>query len=315
MIENIVEISLPVDEKMIIRKNRLEPQNPTGNEKRICIITGIHGDEVEGQFVCYELVRRIKENISCLNGIVDIYPALNPMGIDSVSRSVPMFNMDMNRIFPGSHTASLPDFITSKITDDIAGADFCIDLHSSNIYLREIPQVRINAENSSTLLPYAKMLGVDFIWVNASVSVMRSTLAHSLNSIGIPTLVVEMGSGMRITKEYGIDIVDGIFNLMKNIGIWDGEISPVKQPTVSSDGEVGFVHANTSGVFISSINHWTNIKCGDLIGEIVSPLTGEVLESIESPCDGMVFTLREYPVVYEGALISRILAVKNSYIK
>lgn len=310
MIENIIEIDLPIDEKMFIKRNRLQPLSPTGNEKRICIVTGIHGDEVEGQFVCYELIRRINENIGCLNGIVDIYPALNPMGVDAVSRAIPLFNVDMNRIFPGGSNGSLPEYIASHITDDISGADFCIDMHSSNIYLRELPQVRINEDCAPDLLPYAKLLGVDFIWVNASVSVHRSTLAHSLNTLGVPTLVVEMGVGMRITKKYGVDIVNGIFNLMKNLGIWTGEIEPVKQPVVSADGEVGFVYADVSGVFISAINHCSNIKKGDLIGEIVSPLTGEVLSKITSPCDGMVFTLREYPVVYEGALLSRILGAK-----
>ena len=36
-------------------------------------------------------------------------------------------------------------------------------------------------------------------------------------------------------------------------------------------------------------------------------MTGEVLVKVESPCDGLVFTLREYPVVDEGSLIARIL--------
>ena len=32
------------------------------------------------------------------------------------------------------------------------------------------------------------------------------------------------------------------------------------------------------------------------------------LERISSPTDGIVFTLREYPIVNEGSLIARILA-------
>lgn len=48
-------------------------------------------------------------------------------------------------------------------------------------------------------------------------------------------------------------------------------------------------------------------KKGDPIGDIVEPLTGKILHHIDSPVDGEVFTLREYPVVYEGSLIARIL--------
>ena len=60
MIENVVSIELPVDEKLLIQKNRMEPLEMTGSEKRITIVTGTHGDELEGQFVCYEILRRIR---------------------------------------------------------------------------------------------------------------------------------------------------------------------------------------------------------------------------------------------------------------
>ena len=34
---------------------------------------------------------------------------------------------------------------------------------------------------------------------------------------------------------------------------------------------------------------------------------GIIKESVISPCDGLLFTIRDYPVVYEGSLLSRIL--------
>ena len=34
---------------------------------------------------------------------------------------------------------------------------------------------------------------------------------------------------------------------------------------------------------------------------------GAVEQEIFAPCSGIVFTLREYPVVYEGSLLARIL--------
>ena len=102
MTETVVAMKLPVDESLRIRKNRVMPAHPTGEEKRIAVVTGTHGDELEGQFVCYELLRRLKAEPEGLKGIVDVYPALNPLGIDSITRGIPMFDLDMNRIFPGN---------------------------------------------------------------------------------------------------------------------------------------------------------------------------------------------------------------------
>ena len=309
MIETVASVGLPVDEKLMIQKNRLIPaKGLSGNEKRISIVTGTHGDELEGQYVCYELQRRIRENIGCLTGIVDVYPAINPLGIDSITRGIPGFDLDMNRIFPGSEDGSMPEYIASKIIEDLSGSAAVIDIHASNIFLEEIPQVRINELSRDTLVPLAKLLNTDYIWVHSSATVLESTLAYSLNVIGTPTLVVEMGVGMRITKNFGDQLVDGIFALMKKLGIWSGDVITPKEPIISEDGEVSFINAGKSGVFIPCVEHWKNVKKGGHIGDILNPLTGEINERIFAPTDGIVFTLREYPIVSEGSLIARILA-------
>lgn len=309
MIETVVSVGLPIDEKLMIQKNRLIPQKGlSGGENRISIVTGTHGDELEGQYVCYELQRRIRENIGRLTGIVDVYPAINPLGIDSITRGIPGFDLDMNRIFPGSEDGSMPEYIASGIIEDLSGSAAVIDIHASNIFLEEIPQVRINELSRDTLVPLAKLLNTDYIWVHSSATVLESTLAYSLNSIGTPTLVVEMGVGMRITKKFGDQLTDGIFTLMKELGIWSGEVVTPKEPIISEDGEVSFINAGKSGVFVPCVEHWKNVRKGGHIGDILNPLTGEINERISSPTDGIVFTLREYPIVNEGSLIARILA-------
>ena len=309
MIETVASVGLPIDEKLMIQKNRLVPANGlSGNEKRISIVTGTHGDELEGQYVCYELQRRIKENIECLTGIVDVYPAINPLGIDSITRGIPGFDLDMNRIFPGLENGSMPEYIASKIIDDLSGSAAVVDIHASNIFLEEIPQVRINELSRDTLVPLAKLLNVDYIWVHSSATVLESTLAYSLNVIGTPTLVVEMGVGMRITKKFGDQLTDGILALMKELGIWNGDVITPKEPIISEDGEVSFINAGKSGVFVPCVGHWKNVKKDGHIGDILNPLTGEINERIFAPTDGIVFTLREYPIVNEGSLIARILA-------
>ncbi len=309
MVQTIASVGLPIDETLKIQKNRIIPKNGLkGGEKRLSIVTGTHGDELEGQYVCYELQRRIRENYDCLTGIVDIYPALNPLGVDSITRGIPGFDLDMNRLFPGLENGSMPEYIASRIIRDLSGSAAVIDIHASNIFLEEIPQVRINELSQKELLPLAKLLNVDYIWIHSSATVLESTLAYSLNVIGTPTLVVEMGVGMRITKKYGDQLTDGIFVLMKELGIWNGEVIEPKKPIISDDGEVSFINAGKSGVFVPNVGHWKDVKKGDHIGDILNPLTGEISEEINAETDGIVFTLREYPIVSEGSLIARILS-------
>ena len=46
------------------------------------------------------------------------------------------------------------EYVSSCIIDDIQGADLVIDIHASNIYLREIPQILINEQQKEKLLPW-----------------------------------------------------------------------------------------------------------------------------------------------------------------
>ena len=309
MVEIVTSVGLPIDEKLMIKKNRIMPDGKTGSErKRISVVTGIHGDELEGQYVCYELQRRIEREKDQLAGIVDIYPAMNPLGIDSITRGIPAFDLDMNRLFPGNIDGNMTEYLAAGIMEDVSGSDCVLDIHASNIYLTEIPQIRINELHADTLIPLAECANVDLIWVHGASTVLEATFAHSLNSIGTPVLVVEMGVGMRITKAYGEQLVDGIFHLMKELGIWKGKVAKVRKPMISRNPEdVSYLNASASGLFVPEVSHGARLSKGELIGRIVDPLCGKVLDEVIAPQGGMLFTIRDYPIVDEGSLMGRIL--------
>jgi predicted deacylase len=309
MIETVTEVELPVSETLQIKRCRLMPEKQTEHMRRISIVTGIHGDELEGQYVCYELIRRIQEEKDRLRGIVDVYPAVNPMGIDSITRGIPNFDLDMNRTFPGTREGDMVDYIAARIIENVRGSDLVFDIHASNIYLTEIPQIRINERHRERLLPLAETANVDFVWVHEASTVLESTLAYSLNSIGTPVLVVEMGVGMRITKSLGSQLTDGILYTMKKMGVWEGTApETVREPIISENpDDVIFLNASRSGIFIKDTEAGTYMHRGDTIGRLVDPLKGELLETVRAPGDGLLFTIREYPVVAEGSLIGRML--------
>ncbi|MBR1613172.1 MAG: succinylglutamate desuccinylase/aspartoacylase family protein [Succinivibrio sp.] len=304
MIKTVYSAELPVGERLLIKKNVIK--NGTSG-RRICIVTGTHGDELEGQYVAIRLNELLNKNLDKLNGEVDIYPALNPLGIDSISRGIPNFDIDMNRIFPGSLSGSMTEVAAHYIVEDLAGADVVIDIHASNIFLFEIPQVRICVNLKDTLVPLARLINMDFIWVHDAATVLETTLAHSLNTVGTKTLVVEMGVGMRVTHEYGDRLVDGIKNLMASLGMWSGDVpATVSEPALSEGDNVSFINSEASGVFISDTHNNRMVKKGECIGAVYNSLTGEVLQKVTAPDEGLMFTLRAYPVVYEGSLLARI---------
>lgn len=309
-IEEVLTIELPVGENFRIQRCRYKAKEGKST-KRISIVSGIHGDELEGQYVCFLLGQWLREHPESIRGTIDIYPAINSLGIDSITRFVPFYDVDLNRTFPGSKNDFLPAQIAHGVIDLMRGSDFAIDIHSSNVFLREIPQVRIAKSQADVLVPLANLLNIDFVWVHDAVTVLESTFAHAMNTIGTKTLVVEMGVGMRLGKAYGHQLLDGLLNLMAHEGILAIEPLKVRFPIQSQVGEVAYLNAACSGLFVPVIDHCQIIQKGSVVGHIVSALSGEVLDEVTAPIAGILFTIRAYPIVYEGSLVGRIFGEKQ----
>jgi predicted deacylase len=284
-----------------------------GDGPRLAVVSGIHGDELEGLYVCHRLAARLedlaRERPAALRGSVELYPALNPLGLDTLQRRVPIYDVDLNRAFPGHPGGLLPQRLAHAAVERLLGAALVVDIHASNVYLREVPQVRIARAFESKLVPIARHMNVDLIWIHEAVTVLENTIAHSLNERGVPCLVVEMGVGMRVTPSFAEQVAGGILHAARELGALDPELeleAAEHAPLVADDTNVHYLNAETSGVFVAAAAHWNTVRKGQLLGRIVSPLHGDVLSEVRSPVDGVLFTLREYPLVYEGSLLARI---------
>ena len=311
-LESLFTLALPYREQLTLRRRVYQG----GEGPRVAVVAGIHGDELEGLYVTHRLARWLEEleqqNPAALLGRVELYPAMNPLGLDTLERFVPTHGVDLNRNFPGHESGLVPQRLADAAVQALAGADLVVDIHASNIYLREIPQVRINEAFAGTLVPLAQSMNLDVIWLHGALTVLEATLAHSLNARQTPCLVVEMGVGMRVTPAYSEQLVTGMLHTWRDLGVLAPDLvlpPTTHSPLVADDSNVRYLNAETSGLFIPEIEHWTAVEREQLLGRIVSPYQGETLAEVRSPARGILFTLREYPLVYEGSLMARIVDV------
>ncbi|MBO4864457.1 MAG: succinylglutamate desuccinylase/aspartoacylase family protein [Eubacterium sp.] len=313
MIETIARVNLMVNEVLKIKKNRLQPDVLTGNERRIALVSGIYGDELQGQFVCYEVIRRIKQDYKSLKGIVDIYPAINPLAMEAKTREIPGSELDMNELFPGAKSGAIGEYAASCLIDDIISSadgpktEFCLDVHGSNLYLDEILQIRMNDDVVDKIMPYASKLNTDMIWIHPSTQVKDGSLVYELNKRGVAACVTEATCAYRISQKYGNRLVDGIFAMMKFMDMWDGDVAEVRKPHVAYDSQVTYINSETSGIFIPNIKIHEYVDAGMMIGKVVDVLTGSDQEIITAPRSGMVSAIREYPSIEVGSQLARIV--------
>jgi predicted deacylase len=124
-------------------------------------------------------------------------------------------------------------------------------------------------------------------------------------------MVVEAGGALRLYRENCSQLLEGIFSLMRQMGIWDEPCEPVRQPMMVNDDNIAYINCECSGTFVEDVNLGARVLKGDVIGRVVEVLTGSVEETLIAPVDGILFSLRAYPLVEEGSLIARIVKTEE----
>ena len=131
------------------------PELFDGPPDRIAIVSGIHGNGVNGTASCACWIRHLQANPDRLlpGKKIRIIPVTNSLGLDMSRRAWPIHNVDIHDQFLWA-THALRDGLTGR---DISSEDsdrgieagvrvsrvYCVDIHSSNSYMTEAPQVRV----------------------------------------------------------------------------------------------------------------------------------------------------------------------------
>jgi predicted deacylase len=282
--------------------------------QRVSFVSGLHGDEFEGLYLCHRLIealRQIQETQpETIKGEVHIFPAANPPALNHGTRLWPFYGSDMNRMM-GPHTgSSIPVQMSQEIFNSLKeSSDLVVDIHASNLHLKELPQIRIIEEFSEELLPLALQTHTDIIWIHPMAGVFESTLGYNLNKLNIPTLVIETGTCLRIEPDFVDRLFYGMMRLLHNQGVLavlPSDMPALSAPQVVYPRGVRQTSAKYSGLFVSHVSLGQRVAEDEIIGQVVDPVKGVVLQEVTAPGNGMLFTLREQPAVHSGTLLVRV---------
>ena len=306
---NVASVKMPIGETWTVSRCRYRSED--GATARVCLATGIHGDERMGQLIVYDVARRIKAQPEHLHGVIDIYPMLNAIGLDIGERTVPgSMKLDMNRAFPGMPDGTALENICYAIVQDMKGADLVMDIHTSSQITSEIYGVRVHEKHGEKMIPGAVALCPEVIWVLPDKPVHNASLSGALTQEDTNAVVL-MVDERRLRSQMVVDqVVDGIFCKLREMGVWTGEAKaaplPGSIPCMWEDRDICRVTCTHPGMFVPNEVMGEQVKAGDVLGTIFDALEGEAVETVLAPESGLIFTQRRYSAVYPGTLIARI---------
>ncbi len=119
-----------------------------GEGPTVTLISGVHGDEFDGQIALQQLAMEI--DVSSINGTLIIVPAANPPAVAQGTQCSPIDQLDLDWCFPGNSTGFLSEQIAAALSEHVLNpAELVIDLRSGgmdNMYA-PLAAVHFNADN------------------------------------------------------------------------------------------------------------------------------------------------------------------------
>jgi predicted deacylase len=286
----------------------------------LSIVSGLQGDHLNGLFLNSHLTQfldSIMEGLHphyTLTGQVQTFPVVNANAVRSGSRLSPLDGMDMDLAFPGNPDGETAEAIASTIWQHTKDSFWGIILQSAPPHYEDAPHIQTYKPDGRTK-KMCKDLQIETVRRQKESSIQKVNLFHQLQDMS--SVIVSTGSPRTINPQQCETLFQGILNFMKAEGILkDHRNKKPKHKTntriYQSDEEIS-VRTTTAGMFLKEVKVGSHLKQGQKIGEVRDIYSGKRLEEITVPEDGLLITLRQYPIVYEKEPMAIILTTKKSW--
>lgn len=270
----------------------------------LMVSAAIHGDELNGIEIIGRLIK--SRSIKNLRGTLIAVPMVNVMGVLNQSRYLPD-RRDLNRSFPGSTRGSLAGRIARLFIDEIVSkCDYGIDLHTGALNRSNLPQIRANLDDDSTL-QMARAFGVPVL-LNANLR--DGSLRQCAAEEGVRMLLYEAGEALRFDELSIRAGVRGVINVMRHLGMLKPSKSrkTLVEPFIARNST--WMRAPDSGI----VHHRKQL--GDYVekGETLARITdafGNALEHVTSTIDGIIIGKQNIPLIQEGEAMYNVAHFKS----
>lgn len=278
------------------------------------INAGVHGEEVSGIFAIHNVIRSI--NPAELKGTIIATPACNPLAIKGCNKFTPEDQLDMDQQFPGRPKGWLSEQMAYHFFNEVKEhADYMLDLHALGgvdavpytVFksVGDVPE-EINAKTRDLAL----LIGFQdncFVDLSTAKGELPGPLLGALDIQcvlhGIPAVMVELGAGNRIIWENVALAEKGIYNVLKYLGMIEGEIEKTSGQRIIAKRD--FFCNQRAGLAVAEAKPGQTVKAGECIARVID-FHGNELERMTASQDVYLLGVIENPVVNSGKVVAAV---------
>lgn len=257
----------------------------------------IHGDELNGMGIVRELLYHRAPEL--VRGTLICVPVVNILGIERHARYMPD-RRDLNRSFPGSDSGSITSRLAHALfTQVVAKCDFGIDLHTAAVRRMNYPNVRAHTKDERIKM-LAESFGCEVIVRGQGP---KGSLRRVASEHGVPTIILEAGEVWKIEPGVVQVGVEGCLNVLKALGMIEGEIVKPRYQTVVS--KTTWVRAERGGLLDFHARPGELVSAGQTLAHAQS-IFGRYHDEIVSPASGIILGMSTLPMVKPGEPIYHV---------
>ncbi|KAB0666138.1 hypothetical protein F6V25_06610 [Oryzomonas japonica] len=307
---DLVLMTAPLREDFTIPCHEI---GPAAGTPAVSFVSGLHGDEINGIYI----LARLADFLKAVEGggypklrlaqRVLIIPAVNVLGTNTLRRAWPFDQSDQNRMFPGNQMGETTQRIAYTVLEATKKSAYRVDLHSSNLYFEELPQVRLydpTPEERET----AHLFGLPSIMERSVSPVFTTTLMYAWKYWPGQSFLLQIGQAGSIQLPHCQQVFRGLVSFLGRIGVLEGvEVAEADQEALYFTRECSVrIYADRAGMFVSdkSLGGWVNK--GQELGYIYDSFNGNVRTRVTAPVAGLLTGIRRQPMLFEGDLLMRI---------
>jgi len=265
---------------------------------------GCHPTEYAGIDATIRLSNGIKPEE--LKGTYIAVPCVNIPGFYERTYINPIDEKNIQGNYPGRTDGTISDLMAYKVFNELVlKANYFLDCHGGDIHESEIwsfiyYKTEDEIEKKSEAI--AKATGLTHLIKSSYPGSMGMEAAKRK----IPGGLFELCSGDRLLPEESSAIYDGSINVMRHLGILDGQPQPIQKQPCTTAGQKQEIWATSASAYFTRAGlYHTSVKPGDLLkeGQVIGTVTdfyGEVIETIRAPATGHVLLNIHNPAVKAG---------------
>lgn len=279
-------------------------------KKSVCVVGSMRGNEVQQLYACSQLIKRLKAmeaDGKIKNGHkILVIPSVNPYSMNIKKRFWPTDNTDINRMFPGYDLGETTQRIAAGVFEAIK--DFKYGMQFASFYMpgRFTPHIRMMKAGYENV-DLAKEFGMPYVVLRNTRPYDTTTLNYNWQIWETNAFSIYTTTTSHIDKKSAADAVRSILQFLSKEGIveyhgHDGYISMVVEDT-----DMVPVRTKSSGIFEGNVEVGDEVEKGQTLARIMDPYEGEVVESIVSPVDGIVFFAHDDPLTYANTAVYKLI--------